>query len=71
MEPRPARPKAVEAVGEGLMGAVGLTQDYLNLHWAARVVTMAQMLLGWLEIYPVILALSVITLRRRLRSSSD
>jgi Trk-type K+ transport system membrane component len=34
-------------------------------------VTMAQMLLGRLEIYPVILAFSVITLRRRLRPVAD
>ncbi len=53
-------------VGPGL-GAVGPTGDYLALPWEARVVTMVQMLLGRLEIYPVILALSVVTLRRRLR----
>lgn len=57
-------------VGPGL-GAVGPTQDYLALPWTARLVTMAQMLLGRLEIYPVILALSVVTLRRRLRGSAD
>ncbi len=56
-------------VGPGL-GDVGPTQDYLNLPWTARLVTMAQMLLGRLEIYPVILALSVVTLRRRLHSAS-
>jgi trk system potassium uptake protein TrkH len=52
-------------VGPGL-GDVGPTGDYLALSWQARVVTMVQMLLGRLEIYPVILALSVFTLRRRL-----
>jgi hypothetical protein len=52
-------------VGPGL-GDVGPTRDYLALSWPARVVTMVQMLLGRLEIYPVILALSVFTLRRRL-----
>ena len=57
-------------VGPGL-GAVGPTDDYLALPWFARVVTMGQMLLGRLEIYPVILALSVVTLRRRLRTPGD
>jgi trk system potassium uptake protein TrkH len=57
-------------VGPGL-GEVGPTSDYLTLPWLARLVTMAQMLLGRLEIYPVILALSVVTLRRRLRSPVD
>jgi trk system potassium uptake protein len=57
-------------VGPGL-GDVGPANDYLALPWTARVVTMAQMLLGRLEIYPVILALSVVTLRRRLRTSAD
>jgi trk system potassium uptake protein TrkH len=57
-------------VGPGL-GAVGPAEDYMSLPRAARLVTMAQMLLGRLEIYPVILALSVLTLRRRLRSASD
>lgn len=57
-------------VGPGL-GDVGPTSDYLTLPWTARLVTMAQMLLGRLEIYPVILALSVVTLRRRLRSPAD
>jgi trk system potassium uptake protein len=56
-------------VGPGL-GAVGPTQDYLALPWGARLVTMAQMLLGRLEIYPVILALSVVTLRRPLRTAT-
>lgn len=54
-------------VGPGL-GAIGPTGDYLALGRVARAVTMAQMLLGRLEIYPVILALSVVTLRRRLRT---
>jgi trk system potassium uptake protein TrkH len=53
-------------VGPGL-GDVGPTNDFLTLPRFARWVTMAQMLLGRLEIYPVILALSVITLRRRYR----
>ena len=56
--------------GPGL-GAIGPTGDFLALSWQARVVSMAQMLLGRLEIYPVILALSVVTLRRRLRSIAD
>jgi len=51
-------------VGPGL-GDVGPTGDFLTLPRAARWVTMGQMLLGRLEIYPVILALSVVTLRRR------
>jgi trk system potassium uptake protein TrkH len=50
-------------VGPGL-GDVGPTNDFLQLPRFARWVTMGQMLLGRLEIYPVILALSVITLRR-------
>ncbi|MFZ9017040.1 MAG: TrkH family potassium uptake protein [Ilumatobacteraceae bacterium] len=53
-------------VGPGL-GAVGPTSDFLELPRFARWVTMGQMLLGRLEIYPVILALSVVTLRRRYR----
>lgn len=57
-------------VGPGL-GEVGPTRDYLSLSWFARAVTMAQMLLGRLEIYPVILALSVITLRRRVHLPRD
>ncbi len=57
-------------VGPGL-GDVGPTGDYLELPWQARVVTMVQMLLGRLEIYPVILALSVFTLRRRLHPARD
>ena len=50
-------------VGPGL-GDVGPAHDFLELPRLARWVTMAQMLLGRLEIYPVILALSVVTLRR-------
>lgn len=53
-------------VGPGL-GDVGPTNDFLELPRFARWVTMGQMLLGRLEIYPVILALSVVTLRRRYR----
>ena len=53
-------------VGPGL-GAVGPSGDFLELPRLARWVTMVQMLLGRLEIYPVILALSVVTLRRRYR----
>jgi trk system potassium uptake protein len=57
-------------VGPGL-GDVGPANDYLTLPASARAITMVQMLLGRLEIYPVILALSVVTLRRRLRSVPD
>jgi trk system potassium uptake protein TrkH len=53
-------------VGPGL-GDVGPASDFLELPRLARWVTMVQMLLGRLEIYPVILALSVVTLRRRYR----
>lgn len=53
-------------VGPGL-GDIDPSGDYRNLTPVARAVTMVQMLLGRLEIYPVILALSGITLRRRLR----
>jgi trk system potassium uptake protein len=53
-------------VGPGL-GDVGPSNDFLELPRFARWVTMGQMLLGRLEIYPVILALSVVTLRRRYR----
>lgn len=53
-------------VGPGL-GDVGPTNDFLELPRFARWVTMGQMLLGRLEIYPVILALSVVTLQRRYR----
>jgi trk system potassium uptake protein TrkH len=58
---------ALGNVGPGL-GDVGPTHDFLELPRMARWVTMGQMLLGRLEIYPVILALSVVTLRRRHRS---
>ena len=57
-------------VGPGL-GDIDPTGDYLNLPAAARAVAMVQMLLGRLEIYPVILALSVITLRRRVHSAGN
>jgi trk system potassium uptake protein TrkH len=50
-------------VGPGL-GDIGPSGDFLNLPAFARWVTMAQMLLGRLEIYPVILSLSFIVLRR-------
>ncbi len=53
-------------VGPGL-GDVGPTSDFLTLPPLARLVTMGQMLLGRLEIYPVILALSFVTLYRRPR----
>ena len=53
-------------VGPGL-GDVGPTSDFLTLPALARLVTMGQMLLGRLEIYPVILALSFVTLYRRPR----
>lgn len=56
-------------VGPGL-GDIDPTGDYLTLPATARAVTMAQLLLGRLEIYPVILALSVVTLRRRVRSTA-
>jgi trk system potassium uptake protein len=51
-------------VGPGL-GDVGPTNDFLALPVLARLVTMGQMLLGRLEIYPVILSLSFIVLRPR------
>ncbi len=49
-------------VGPGL-GALDHANDFLSIPRAGRWVAMVQMLLGRLEIYPVILALSVITLR--------
>ena len=58
---------ALGNVGPGL-GDIGPTHDFLELPRMARWVTMGQMLLGRLEIYPVILALSVVTLRRRHRT---
>lgn len=57
-------------VGPGL-GDIDPSGDYRALPRLARAVTMVQMLLGRLEIYPVILALSVVTLRRRLRTPVD
>ena len=57
---------ALGNVGPGL-GDIGPTHDFLELPRVARWVTMGQMLLGRLEIYPVILALSLVTLRRRHR----
>lgn len=50
-------------VGPGL-GEIGPSSDFLELAPFARWVTMGQMLLGRLEIYPVILSLSFIVLRR-------
>jgi trk system potassium uptake protein TrkH len=58
---------ALGNVGPGL-GDIGPTNDFLELPRLARWITMGQMLLGRLEIYPVILALSVVTLRRRHRA---
>ncbi|MFK8025964.1 MAG: TrkH family potassium uptake protein [Ilumatobacter sp.] len=49
-------------VGPGL-GALDHTGDFLAIPRLGRAIAMAQMLLGRLEIYPVILALSVVTLR--------
>ncbi len=49
-------------VGPGL-GALDHANDFLSIPAAGRWVAMGQMLLGRLEVYPVILALSVITLR--------
>ena len=49
-------------VGPGL-GALDHTGDFLAVPRLGRAVAMVQMLLGRLEIYPVILALSVVTLR--------
>jgi trk system potassium uptake protein TrkH len=57
-------------VGPGL-GDIDPSGDYLNLPAFARAVAMAQMLLGRLEIYPVILALSIVTLRRRVRGTGS
>jgi trk system potassium uptake protein TrkH len=56
-------------VGPGL-GEISPSGDYLALSGPARLVTMVQMLLGRLEIFPVILALSVVTLRRRRLSAA-
>ncbi|NQY56708.1 MAG: TrkH family potassium uptake protein [Ilumatobacteraceae bacterium] len=49
-------------VGPGL-GELDHANDFLSIPRLGRVVAMGQMLLGRLEIYPVILALSVVTLR--------
>ena len=49
-------------VGPGL-GALDHANDFLSIPAWGRAVAMLQMLLGRLEIYPVILAMSVITLR--------
>ncbi len=49
-------------VGPGL-GALDHTGDFLAIPRPGRWIAMGQMLLGRLEIYPVILALSVVTLR--------
>ena len=49
-------------VGPGL-GALDHTGDFLVIPREGRLVAILQMLLGRLEIYPVILALSVVTLR--------
>lgn len=49
-------------VGPGL-GALDHANDFLSIPPLGRWVAMVQMILGRLEIYPVILALSVITLR--------
>jgi len=49
-------------VGPGL-GSLDHANDFLSIPATGRAVAMVQMLLGRLEIYPVILALSVITLR--------
>ncbi len=56
-------------VGPGL-GSLDHAGDFLAIPAAGRAIAMVQMLLGRLEIYPVILALSVVTLRlpRALRS---
>jgi len=58
-------------VGPGL-GDLDHTGDFLAVPALGRAIAMAQMLLGRLEIYPVILALSVVTLRVHLpRRSVD
>jgi trk system potassium uptake protein TrkH len=49
-------------VGPGL-GALDHTGDFLVIPREGRLIAILQMLLGRLEIYPVILALSVVTLR--------
>jgi len=56
-------------VGPGL-GDVGPTEDFLNISRVARAVGMVSMLLGRLEIYPILLALAALPLSgaRRLMS---
>jgi trk system potassium uptake protein TrkH len=49
-------------VGPGL-GEIDHSGDFLAIPRAGRAIAMLQMLLGRLEVYPVILALSVVTLR--------
>ncbi len=49
-------------VGPGL-GELDHANDFLSIPRVGRAIAMGQMLLGRLEIYPVILALSVVTLR--------
>lgn len=67
-----ASASALGNVGPGL-GELDHSGDFIAIPRAGRGVAMAQMLLGRLEIYPVILALSVVTLRLprvgRLRNS--
>ncbi len=53
-------------VGPGL-GEVGPTDDFLNLSATARAVCMVEMLLGRLEIYPVLLAVAALPRIRRYR----
>ncbi len=50
-------------VGPGL-GAIGPSQDFLNLNGTARMVGMVSMLLGRLEIYPILLALVAVRPQR-------
>ena len=50
-------------VGPGL-GDVGPSSDFMTLPAVARVVAMGQMLLGRLEIYPLLLALAPFVLKR-------
>ncbi len=57
-----ASASALGNVGPGL-GDLDHNGDFLAIPRAARGIAMAQMLLGRLEIYPVVLALSVVTLR--------
>ncbi len=62
---------ALGNVGPGL-GGIDHSGDFLTIPAFGRAVAMVQMLLGRLEIYPVILALSVVTLRLHLpRRSVD